>query len=576
MTQYDYCPWLFWREAPAEARNDQLQHQARWKDSGKFQCGERCYLSPAAGFVPENVVLGDDCFIAGHAYVTDELTAGNHCTINPFAVVRGNVRLGDGVRIGAHASVIGFTHNVEDTGRPIYQQGISAAGICIGDDVWIGSGSIILDGVSVGSHSIVAAGAIVTKDVSDWSVVAGNPARHIKDRRNPRPSSSGNPSLEHAAQVFGERVRGQWPDILQRCEIHVGDHVSYRDRPDRPASGIRPLADAIEIAAGFAAVPPIQSREELIRRLQDCQDPKNGMPSDPFTPLRADYSPRDMNDGHAAYMVLSIGHALECLGSHFTHPLRAAQEMSIELMYARLAAQPWKNNAWGAGAWVDALGTAMWMNRQHFGLPGPVAPLFDWLRGKCSTATGLWGDSRTQDGWLEPVNGFYRLTRGTFAQFGLRVPYPEAAMDTILSHITLNTGFREHNVNACNLLDVVHPIWLLGQATDHRRHEAHAFIRRQLPWILGRWVDGQGFGFAPSETPGLQGTEMWLSIIRIALETLGIGETFPFQPAGVHRLRPPPLPNGGPPVRPTPHPADRAKAGPSLPTFIPGFRGMWA
>src|SRR3546814_10009863 len=58
----------------------------------------------------------------------------------------------------------------------------------------------------------------------------------------------------------------------------------------------------------------------------------------------------------------------------------------------------------------------------------------DWSSDVCSSdlATGLWGSPTTAEGLLQPVNGFYRLTRGTYAQFGLPVPNAERAIDSVL------------------------------------------------------------------------------------------------------------------------------------------------
>ena len=128
---------------------------------------------------------------------------------------------------------------------------------------------------------------------------------------------------------------------------------------------------------------------------------------------------------------------------------------------------------------------------------------------------------------------------GTYAQFDRPVPYPEAALDTILAHIRANAGFESANVDACNLLDVVHPLWLLSQSSAHRRDEVLAFVERQLPLIAARWIDGAGFAFAPGAPAGLQGTEMWLSILTTGAELLDLADELPWTPRGVHRLRAP-------------------------------------
>jgi acetyltransferase-like isoleucine patch superfamily enzyme len=62
-------------------------------------------------------------------------------------------------------------------------QGITAQGISIGDGSWIGSGAIILDGVRIGRNVVVGAGAVVTKDIPDYCIAVGNPARVIRNLR---------------------------------------------------------------------------------------------------------------------------------------------------------------------------------------------------------------------------------------------------------------------------------------------------------------------------------------------------------------------------------------------------------
>ena len=538
--RYDFCPWVFWGQAGPEEQQAQLAHQADVAATGRARFGERCYLSPVAGFVPDNVSLGDFSYIAGFAYVTGEIATGRHCTINPYALVRGKVTLGEGVRIGSHACLLAFNHKHDDLTRPIYEQGIDFRGIMIGDDVWIGSGSVILDGVTVGSHTIIGAGAVVTRDVPEWSVVAGNPARVLRDRRTPRPvRPAQDASPARILDGFARRVAAQWPEVLRRCESKVQGAARYLNAPGARVRTFRPNCDAIEIAASFGAVAPLLSREEWVCLLQDTQDPASGLPIDPFRPNESHMPLDALGDDNTSYQILSIGYALACLGAGFVHPIHVAHRMTVDTLHNLLAAQPWHHNAWGAGAWTDALGTAFWLNRHGFGLTGPVAPLFDWLRAHCQTHTGLWGDSTAGEGWLQPVNGFYRLTRGTYAQFGLPVPHPAAAIDTILAHTRLNGGFETSNVTACNVLDVVHPLWLCGRQTSHRREEIVQLMERQVRLIPERWVDGEGFSFSPENAPGLQGTEMWLSILYLAATDLGLADRLPYAPTGVHRLRSP-------------------------------------
>ena len=76
--------------------------------------------------------------------------------------------------------IISVNHVFDDPERPFIEQGITAEGVVVEDDVWIGSGAIITDGVCIGRGAVVAAGAVVTKDVPPYTVVGGVPARIIR------------------------------------------------------------------------------------------------------------------------------------------------------------------------------------------------------------------------------------------------------------------------------------------------------------------------------------------------------------------------------------------------------------
>ena len=85
--------------------------------------------------------------------------------------------------MGPRVSLFAENHNYDRTDIPMRAQGCTRQAISIGDDCWLGSGSIILAGVKIGRGSIIAAGAIVTQNIPPYSIVAGNPARVIRSRR---------------------------------------------------------------------------------------------------------------------------------------------------------------------------------------------------------------------------------------------------------------------------------------------------------------------------------------------------------------------------------------------------------
>jgi acetyltransferase-like isoleucine patch superfamily enzyme len=107
---------------------------------------------------------------------------GANSLIGEYSVIRGQggVTIGDRVFTSPFTQIIAVNHVFDDPNRPMSEQGITAQGIEIGDDVWLGSGAIVTDGVKIGRGAVVAAGAVVTKDVPPHTVVGGVPARVIK------------------------------------------------------------------------------------------------------------------------------------------------------------------------------------------------------------------------------------------------------------------------------------------------------------------------------------------------------------------------------------------------------------
>lgn len=112
-----------------------------------------------------------------------DVTIGDHTRVGLHCTVIGPVCIGNHVNLAQGITVTALNHNFADSNRKIDEQGISTKPVVIGDDVWIGANAVILPGVTIGRHVVVAAGAVVTKDVPDYSLVAGVPAKEIKKLR---------------------------------------------------------------------------------------------------------------------------------------------------------------------------------------------------------------------------------------------------------------------------------------------------------------------------------------------------------------------------------------------------------
>jgi acetyltransferase-like isoleucine patch superfamily enzyme len=94
------------------------------------------------------------------------------------------VELGDKIFLAAYCYLVGGTHKHDRTDIPIMDQERTAQGIGIGDNCWLGAGVVVDDGVKVGRDAIIGAGAVVNKDVEDYKIVGGIPAKLLKDRRD--------------------------------------------------------------------------------------------------------------------------------------------------------------------------------------------------------------------------------------------------------------------------------------------------------------------------------------------------------------------------------------------------------
>jgi len=138
---------------------------------------------------PERIVIGENVYI-GHdtylkAYLKNELTIGDHTWIGQGCYFHsaGGITIGKAVGIGPFVKILTSEHN--DSGNleiPVLFNELKFKPVVLKDGCDVGYGSIIMPGVTIGEGAIVGAGAVVTKDVPDFEVWAGVPAKFLRKR----------------------------------------------------------------------------------------------------------------------------------------------------------------------------------------------------------------------------------------------------------------------------------------------------------------------------------------------------------------------------------------------------------
>ena len=160
---------------------------------GKIMLGERVAIDDysmldGSGAGEKGITIGNDVIISRNCVIqgkTASVKIGNKADIgcNTMISSGGGIEIGNHVLIAGNCYVGGGRYLNDRLDIPMMEQGVYTQGpVVIGDDVWLGAGATVLDGVKIGKGSIVGAGALVTKDLPDYSIAVGVPAKVIRKR----------------------------------------------------------------------------------------------------------------------------------------------------------------------------------------------------------------------------------------------------------------------------------------------------------------------------------------------------------------------------------------------------------
>ena len=152
-------------------------------------CPDSVVFEPGAlVFHAENIELGENVYIGHHAilkaYHKNRLVIGAGSWVGQAAFFHaaGGLTLGRDVGIGPHVQILTSRHGDPGRALPIMEGALELAPVVLEDGCDLGIGAIVLPGVTIGRGAQVGAGAVVTRDVSPYTVVAGNPARVLRER----------------------------------------------------------------------------------------------------------------------------------------------------------------------------------------------------------------------------------------------------------------------------------------------------------------------------------------------------------------------------------------------------------
>lgn len=144
------------------------------------------------------------CDYGTHIETGKNFFANYNCTILDVA----KVKIGDNCQLAPNVAIYTAGHPVHpETRNTMYEYGIE---VVIGDNVWIGGNSVICPGVHIGSNTVIGAGSVVTKDIPDWCIAAGNPCKVI------RPITDADRKFYFKDREFDEEAWAHVQELLEK------------------------------------------------------------------------------------------------------------------------------------------------------------------------------------------------------------------------------------------------------------------------------------------------------------------------------------------------------------------------
>jgi len=176
----------FWASTSAQ--------DSRGKKFASFGARSLIMWRPTTIFNEQFISIGDDTLIGPGVALSAGMVPGQECLSKVVVSIgdrcligRGSgivghfsIVIGNDVWTGHHVYITDQNHGYEDVTRPISQQSQPERPVVIGDGSWLGHGAVVLPGVTIGKHVVIGANSVVTKDIPDFSVAVGSPAKVIR------------------------------------------------------------------------------------------------------------------------------------------------------------------------------------------------------------------------------------------------------------------------------------------------------------------------------------------------------------------------------------------------------------